>query len=292
MNRRMSPGRRVVLIVVTVLGMLAWTVGVIGWTAFGRASDSGGFVDITVETVQSPAGLSATSSAIVAQVDAAAKAQGNAISASGNAAITRAVESVLAQPDLGSVLGQGIDNARQAFEERPDDGITIDVSAIRDQVVARLQATNPQLAAQVPAAGALTVTVQPDQVPSGVGTAASLLSLMKWLPIWLLVATIVFLGIGFLITDDRARTARRVGIAFIVVAIVPILMRLIIPPVVGGAVGEGSAGDIAQVATTATIANWWLALIITVAAGGILLAAGVILRSSGRAQSGPVVLGR
>lgn len=292
MNRRMSTGRRVLLIVVTVIGMLTWTVGVIGWTAFGRASDSGGFVDITVAAIQSPAGLSTTSSAIVSQVDAAAKSQGSAISAAGNAAITRAVEGVLAQPDLGNVLGEAIDNARQAFADRPDDGITIDVSAIRDQVVQRLQATNPQLAAQVPAAGNLTITVSPDQVPSGVSTAAGLLSLMKWLPIWLLIATIVFLGIGFLITDDRARTARRVGIAFIVVGIAPILMRLIIPPVVGGAVGEGSAGDIAQVATEATIANWWIALIITVVAGGVMLAAGIALRTSSRTKSGPVVLGR
>lgn len=292
MNRRMSTGRRVLLIVVTVMGTLAWALAVIGWTAFGRASNSGGFVDITVEAIQSPAGLSSTSGAIVAQVDAAAKSQGSAISAAGNAAITRAVEGVLEQPDLGTVLGQAIGSARQAFADRPDDGITIDVSAIRDQVVQRLQATNPQLAAQVPAAESLTITVSPDQVPSGVSTAAGLLSLMKWLPVWLLIATIVFLGVGFLVTDDRARTARRVGIAFIVMGIAPLLMRLIIPPVVGGAVGEGSAADIAQVAAEATIANWWIALVITVVAGGIMLASGIALRASSRTNSGPVVLGR
>ena len=150
MNRRMSRGRRILLIAVALLGMLAWALGLVAWTTFGRASTNGGFVDITVETIQSPAGLTASTDAIVTQVDAAARQAGNAISAQGNAAITTAVQQVLGQPDLGNALTAGIDAARQSLADHPDGDITIDVSALRDQIVARLQPTSPQLAAAIP----------------------------------------------------------------------------------------------------------------------------------------------
>jgi hypothetical protein len=291
MNRRMSTGRRILLVVVALIGMLAWTLGLITWTAFGRASTTGGFADITIETIQSPAGVAASSSAIVAQADAVAKAHGSVISAAGNAALSSAVAQVLAQPELGSRLGAGIDTARQALADRPDGGITIDVGSLRQQIVDRLQGTNPQLVAQIPPANDLTITVSSDQVPSAVSSAATILAIMAWTPVWLILATIIFLGIGFLITDDRSRTARHVGVAFIVLGIIPIVMRLIIPPLVGSA-GAGNTSDIIQVATTATVANWWIALVITLVIGGALLALGIVRRRPSRTQAGPVVLGR
>ena len=291
MNRRMSRGRRILLIAVALLGMLAWALGLVAWTTFGRASTNGGFVDITVETIQSPAGLTASTDAIVTQVDAAARQAGNAISAQGNAAITTAVQQVLGQPDLGNALTAGIDAARQSLADHPDGDITIDVSALRDQIVARLQPTSPQLAAAIPPASDLIITVSASDVPSGVSTAASLLSFMTWVPLWLVIAAAVLLGIGFLVTDDWTRTARHVGIGFIIVGILPVLMRLIVPPLVGSA-ASGTQSDIVQVAAAATIANWWIALLATLVIGGALLAAGIVLRQPARGQSGPVVLGR
>jgi len=67
-------------------------------------------------------------------------------------------------------------------------------------------------------------------------------------------------------------------------------MRLIIPAIVSGA-ASGTTSDILEVATTATVANWWIALVVTLVIGGALLAAGIVLRRPARAQSGPVVLG-
>lgn len=291
MNRRMSRGRRILLVVVALLGMLAWALGLITWTTFGRASTEGGFVDITVETIQSPPGVTASTTVIVTQVDAAAKAAGTTISASGKAAITAAVGQVLAQPDPGNALSGSIAKARQALQDRPDGDITIDVSALRDQIVARLQGTSPQLAAAIPPATDLTITVSAKEVPSEASTVASLLGAMKWTPLLLAVVTIVLLGIGFLVTDDWTRTARHVGIGFIVLGILPILMRLIVPPLVGS-VASGSQSDILDVATTATIANWWIALVVTLVIGGALLAAGIVWRQPARTRSGPVVLGR
>ncbi len=293
MNRRMSPGRRILLITTVVIGLLAWALGIIGWTAFGRASGDQGFVDITIETIQSPAGLTTSSRAIVEQVDIAARARGSSISAAGNAALMTRVQQVLANPDLGNLMGSAITTARQAFVDNPNAGITIDAGALRDQIVSGLSATNPQLATQIPLAKDLRITVSPDQVPSAVSSAANILGPgpMKWLPIWCLIATTVFLGIGFLMTDNRGRTARRVGIALISLGILPIAMRVITPLVIGNAVSDGNS-TIAEVATTATIANWWLALVLTIVVGAVLLITGFALRAPARFQSGPGMLGR
>ncbi len=291
MNRRMSPGRRILLITTVVIGLLAWALGIIGWTAFGRASGDQGFVDITIETIQSPAGLSTSSRAIAEQVDIAARTTGSSISAAGNAALTTRVQQVLANPDLGNLMGSAITTARQAFVDNPNAGITIDAGALRDQIVSGLSATNPQLATQIPLAKDLRITVSPDQVPPAVSSAANILGPMKWLPIWCLIATTVFLGIGFLMTDNRGRTARRVGIALISLGILPIAMRVITPLVIGNAVSDGSS-TIAEVATTATIANWWLALVLTIVVGAVLLITGFALRAPARFQSGSSMLGR
>ena len=290
MTSRMSPGRRIMVIVTVVLGLLAWSLALIGWTALGRVSDNGGFVDVTVETIQSPAGLSATSHVLVTQVDAAAKSSGNAISPQGQQALDQAVTQVLSDPDLGTTLEGGIVAARDALAQRPDDGITIDASALRDKLEAALKVRNPQLAAQVPLAGDLVITVPPGQVPPAVSTAGNFISAMRWVPLALVGGTIVLLGIAFLVTDDRSRTARRVGIALVVLGVLPLVMRLVLPPVVGGAAGD--AGSIAEVATTATIANWWIALLVTVVVGVAMWGLGTWLRQPTRRPGGPTVLGR
>jgi ABC-type transport system involved in multi-copper enzyme maturation permease subunit len=49
--------------------------------------------------------------------------------------------------------------------------------------------------------------------------------------------------------------------------ILPILIRLIVPPLVGSAL-SGSQSDILEVAASATIANWWIALVVTLVIGG------------------------
>jgi len=292
MNRRMTRGRRLLLRVVATLGVLTWLLAVLTWTSFGRATESGGFADITVEAIQSPAGLTGTSDAVVTVVDTYVIGKGGSVSAAGESTLRAAVQSLLSQPDIGTLLVPAIDQARTRLEDRPDGGVTINLGALRDRLVTALDATAPQLASQIPPAADLTVTVTPEQVPSGVSTAAGALNTLRLLPLWLAVATIVLLGIGLLVTDDRARTSRRLGIAFIAVGIAPILLRLIVPPIVGGAVGEGNAGDIAAAATVATVANWWIALIVTVVIGVAMLVAGMLLRRPARGRRGPIVLGR
>ncbi len=292
MNRRMTRGRRLLLGVVATLGVLTWLLAVLTWTSFGRVTESGGFADVTVDTIQSPAGLTGTSDAVVTVVDTYVTGKGGSISVAGESTLRGAVQSLLSQPDIGTLLVPAIDQARTRFEDRPDGGVTINLGAVRERLVTALDATAPQLASQIPPAGDLTVTVTPEQVPSGVSTAAGALNTLRLLPLWLAIATIALLGIGVLVTDDRARMARRLGIAFIAVGIVPILLRLIVPPIVGGAVGEGNAGDIATAATVATVANWWIALIVTVVIGVAMLVAGMLLRMPVRGRQGPIVLGR
>lgn len=291
MATRMSPGRRVLVAVAVTLAVVAWALAVVGWTALGRVSQQQGFLDVTVETIQSPTGLALTSSALATQVDQAATAHGDALTPQGRQTIETAITKVLSQDDLGQYLGQATEAARAAIETHPDDGITIDLGALRPLLATQLQQVNPQLAARVPPASDLVITVPPAQIPSGVSTLNSLLSAARWTPILLVAITIVLLAIGMLVSDDRARTFRRTGIAFMVVGILPLLMRLITPPVVGGSI-DGNPGAVAQVATTATIANWWIALVITLVVGVAMVALGAWLRQPQRRPGGPTVLGR
>lgn len=291
MASRMSPGRRVLLVVAVVIGVLAWAVAVMGWTALGRISTNAGFLDVTIETIQSPTGIEAASSALAAQVEQGAVAHGAALTPQGRQTIQSAVAAVLSQEDLGQYLEQGVSAARSAFEERPGDGITIDVSALRPQIVAQLETRNPQLAARVPPAGDLVVVIPPGSLPDGVGTVATLISMARWTPVVLVGVTVIFIALGLLVTDDRARTLRRTGVAFVLVGILPVLMRLIIPPVVGSAI-DGTPGAVAEVAASATIANWWIALLVTVVVGAALVLAGRYMRQPARAPGGPTVLGR
>lgn len=291
MASRMSPGRRIVVAIAVVLAVVVWALAVVGWTALGRVSSSGGFLDVTIETIQSPTGIEATSSAITAQVEQAASAHGDALTAQGRTTINTAVTAVLSNDDLGTYLGDGIEAARTAFEAHPDQGLTIDLSALRPQVVAQLSAVNPQLAARVPATGDLVVNVPAVNMPSGIGTLNSLIVLARWLLWVLLGVTVLLLAIALLVSGDRARTLRRTGIAFMAVGILPLLMRLIIPPIVGGSI-DGTPGAVAEVATSATIANWWIALVVTLVAGAVMIAAGVWLRQPARGPGGPTVLGR
>jgi hypothetical protein len=91
---------------------------------------------------------------------------------------------------------------------------------------------------------------------------------------------------------DRARTARRIGIAFMLVALVPLIMRLSVPPVVASFVDGAQASDVTGTAAVAVLANWWIALIVSAAVGAVLIALSVWLSRGPVRRTPPVVLGR
>ncbi len=292
MNRRPSAARRAGLIALVMLGVATWLGAVVVWTAVGRVSSSGGFADVAIETIQSPPGSAAVADAVVAEAARSARGTAVTLTAVREGVIREQVVAVVADPGLSSLIGSALERAHQGFIDHPSDDITIDLSAIRVPLAAALGAVDPSLLGAIPPAEALSVTIRPADLDPAVTDVADGMNILQMLPPWLLIATVVFLGGALLATDDRARTARRVGIAFIVIGVLPVVLRLIAPWIAGLAAGAGNRGDTARVAAVAIVGNWWIALLVTVLVGAAMLGAGVVLRGPRRSPGTPAMLGR
>lgn len=274
-----------------MLGVAAWLLAVVIWTAAGRVSSSSGFADVAIETIQSPPGSVAVADAVVAQTADFAHGRALDLTAAGEGVIREQVGAVVADPGFSNLIAAALERAHQGFIDHPRDDITIDLSAIRVPLAASLGAVDPTLSQAIPPAQDLSVTIRPADLDPAVTGVTARVNIVQMLPLWLLVATVVFLGLSLLATDDRARTARRAGLAFIAIGVLPLILRLIAPWIAGIAAGVGNRGDIARVAAVAIVGNWWIAVIVTVVGGALLLVVGIMLRGPGRLRSTPIMLG-
>lgn len=292
MNRRPSTARRVVGVAAGVLAVIAWLAAVLVWTSTARVTSASGFTDVTVETLQSPDGAAALTDALAGKVNAFATERGFTISPQAEADIRAQIEQVIAAADFPDAVGPAIERAREAYQAAPDGPITFDFSALRAQAEARVQAVNPDLVRFIPPDRDLSVTIGKDDVPPVASDVAGAVDTVSLLPLWLLLAAIVLGAVAFWASADRARTARRIGIAFVVIALVPLAMRFSVPPVVASFVDGSTASDVTGTATAAVLANWWIALVVSAAVGVALIGASAWLSRGPARRTPPVVLGR
>lgn len=291
LNRRPSPARRAAVITFLLLGVSAWLLAVVIWTAAGRVSSSSGFADVAIETIQSPPGSVAVADAVVAEAAAFARGQARDLTAASEGVIREQVGAVVADPGFSSLIAAALERAHQGFIDHPRDDITIDLSALRVPLAASLGAVDPALSQAIPPAQDLSVTIRPADLDPAVTGVTARVDVVPVLLVWLLIATVVFLGLSLLSTGGRARTARRAGLAFIAIGVLPLVLRLISPWIAGIAAGVGNRGDTARVAAVAIVGNWWIALLVTVTAGVLLLVVGIVLRGPRRLRSTPIMLG-
>jgi hypothetical protein len=291
-NRRPSLARRVLGVLAGVLVVISWLSAVVIWTSTARVTTASGFTDVTVETLQSPDGATALADALTDKVIAFATARGFSVSAQAQADIRAQLTQAIVAASFPGVVGPAIERAREAFQAAPEGPLTFDFSALRAEAEARLGAVNPDLVRFIPPDQDLTVTVAKDDVPKVASDVAGATDLVSLLPLWLLIGTIVFGAVAFMASVDRARTARRIGIAFMLVALVPLIMRLSVPPVVASFVDGAQASDVTGTAAVAVLANWWIALIVSAAVGAVLIALSVWLSRGPVRRTPPVVLGR
>ena len=292
MNRRPSLTRRVVGVTAGGLAVIAWLLAVVVWTSTARVTSASGFTDVTVETLQSPDGAAALTDALADKVTAFATARGFSVSAQAEADIRAQLTQAIVAASFPDLVGPAIERARDAYQAAPDGPITFDFAALRTEAEARLRAVNPDLVRFIPPGEDLTVTVSKDDVPQVASDVAGATDSISLLPLWLLLATVVLGAVAFMASADRAQTARRIGIAFVIVALVPLAMRLSVPPVVASFVEGATASDVTGTATAAVLANWWIALVVSTVAGVALIAASVWLSRAPVRRTPPVVLGR
>lgn len=291
MNRTSGP-RRALIAIATLLAVLAWLAAVATWTASTRVTSSSGFADVAVETIQSPQGAQLVTAALVDKATAAAAARGFDLTSVGRGEVSAQVRDVIEGAQFPDLMGPALQRAREAYQAAPDGPITIDFAALRPLAEEQVRAINPELVKAIPADPDLTVTVQKQDLPGVASDIAGASSTLRWLPLWLLLGA---LGMGALATwaaGDRSRILKWLGIASVAIALVPLGMRLGIPPAVASFLEAGDPAEVGSTAAGAILAHWWIAVIACVGLGAVLLGLSAYAARTPRQRRAPVVLGR
>lgn len=290
-NRTSGP-RRALVAIAALVAVLAWLAAVATWTAASRVTSSQGFADVAVETIQSPPGAELVTAALVDKATAAAAARGFDLTSAARGELSAQVREIIQGAEFPELMGPALARSREAYEAAPDGPITIDFAPLRPLAEERVRAISPELARAIPADADLTVTVPKGDVPGIASEIVGASSMLRWLPLWLLLGA---LGMGVLATwaaGDRARILRWLGIASVAVALVPLGMRLGIPPAVASFLEAGDPADVGATAAGAILAHWWIAVIACVALGAALLGLSAYAGRAPRTRRAPVVLGR
>lgn len=291
-SRHPAESMRVLAVVAAGLCVLAWLAAVVVWTTAGRVTTDTGFADVTIETVQSPPGAQAVTDALAQVVDEYATARGVSLTPSSREIVRAQVEDVILGADLPGLLGPAVQQARRAFEANPSGPVTIDFSALRPIAEERVRQVNPALVSAIPPDEDLVVTVQPRDLPSAAGTIAGAADMLRWLPLWLLLGAVALGAVGLWASGSRSRMLRAVGAAVVVTALLPLAMRLAVPPVAASFVEAGNPGEVVSTATVAILGRWWIALVACLGVGGVLFALGVRVARRRPVRRSPIVLGR
>lgn len=289
---RTSPIRRVGAAVAATLAIVGWFGAVFVWTSADRVTTASGFTDVTVQTVQSPEGVEAVSNNLLAAVDAFAAIRGFDLTASSRDRIGEGITDAVSDAQFPSLMGPAIERAREAYAAAPDGPITIDFSALRPVAVAEVQQVSPDLVKAIPPDADLSVTVQKADVPEVASTVVGATDTLRMLPLWLVLGTVLMGGLALLASGNRPRMLRVLGIASLVIAIVPLVLRLAVPPIAASFANEGTESSLVSTAAAAVLGHWWIALVVCLGVGALLLVAGVRAGRQQPRRRAPTVLGR
>lgn len=289
---RTSPLRRIGAAVAVALAIVGWFGAVFVWTSSDRVTTASGFADVTLQTIQSPDGVDAVRTKLLTAVDTFAAVRGYDLTASSRERIGEGITDALADAQFPALMGPAIERARAAYEAAPDGPITIDFSALRPIAVAKVQQVSPDLVKAIPPDADLTVTVQKADVPEAASTVVGASDILRTLPLWLVLGTVVMGALALLASGDRPRMLRVLGIASLVIALVPLVLRLAVPPIAASFANAGTESGLVSTATASVLGHWWIALIVCLGVGALLLAAGVYAGRQQPQRRAPTVLGR
>ena len=290
-NRRSGP-RRVTAAVAAGLAIIAWFAAVFVWTTTARVTSPSGFASVAAQTIQSPEGAQATTEALLDSVASYAASKGYDLIPSALEQIGTQITAVIEDAQFPEIVGPALQDARRAYEAAPDGPITIDLSALRPIAVAKVQQVNPALVKAIPPDADLTVTVKKGDVPPAASTVAGAAGTLMWLPLWVALGAVLLGVLALWASGARPRMMRVLGIGSLVIAVVPLVLFLAVPPIISSFAQPGTPSDLTWIGASAILGHWWISLIACVVIGTALLAAGIHAgRSRGRRRA-PVVLGR
>lgn len=290
-NRRSGP-RRVTAAVAAGLAIIAWFAAVFVWTTTARVTSPSGFASVAAQTIQSPEGAQATTEALLDSVASYAASKGYDLTPSALEQIGTQITAVIEDAQFPEIVGPALQDARRAYEAAPNGPITIDLSALRPIAVAKVQQVNPALVKAIPPDADLTVTVQKGDVPPAASTVAGAAGTLMWLPLWLALGAVLLGVLAMWASGDRRRMMRVLGIGSLVIAVVPLVLFLAVPPITSSLAQAGTPSEIASVGASAILGHWWISLIACLVIGVALLVGGIYGGRSRGQRRPPLVLGR
>jgi hypothetical protein len=279
--RAPSPARSGLAGLLVGLAVLVWAAGMLIWMVESRVTDQERFSDIAVSAIRSEAGRDIVRDAVVDEVVAQAADRGVRLPARARAVVGAAAERVVASPAAEPLLRQSTDRLWEALLEDPDQVLRLDLEPLRPQIVQAVRAIDPLLVRFVPTEARFPAIEVPlsDRYPvvADIPSWVDAVQAARWVALLLAGGLI---ALALLASPHRPDTARRAGVLFLALAVVPVAMRLIVPPIVGAAAPDGDVGDLARGLAADLLGGWWVAALLTALLGLLLIVGGAAARNS------------
>ncbi len=270
--------RTALAVTAAVLGVVAALAAAVLWTAGRDTLDEDRFADHAVASLVSTPGREALT-VILAERLQRPRRDRPPIPSELYARARAAVDQVATPERLDRLLTVALENAYHAVVVRPGDAVAIDLEALSASLADRLEPSAPALAARLRADPRLSVTVSTGfEVP-----ALPLRRLVGRVPLvtgLLALASAAFIAASLALSDRPGRTARRLASAFVLCAVVPAAIGLLVPRIAENAV-DAPADQVARDFAERLLGQWLPATSALAVVAALLLALGQLRGGEG-----------
>lgn len=242
-------------------------------------TQSGRFGDVASRVVASERGADVIAPIVTRRLEAVSAQSGVPVPASAQDAVRRAVRTAITRPGFRDAVRPDLVRAHSDLLTRPQDGLAIPTSSTRPAVVAAFDSALPGAGATVPSADQFPVIT----IPVNSAAQPALRAVHSLGERWALaLVTLVLAGaVAIGVSPRPARTARAMGVSVALLAVVPPLVRWILPPLAEMATRE-TYGPLSRAFADELTRSWATASIWTAAAGiGMAICADLFFRRRG-----------
>ncbi|MGD9696003.1 MAG: hypothetical protein AB7V42_10130 [Thermoleophilia bacterium] len=260
------------------IGVLLALIAALLWTGGRDALDEGRFADRGVEALSTPEG----EAAIVARLRAMAQARLPAsVVAAAPRLIDRAVAEIVRRPGFAPAMRPALRAAHRVMITEAGEPVVIDLGGLRPLLARELAALDPRLPRLLPPSSSFEgVEVATGLRPTGL-PIDRLEGEVPVIALVLALAAAGFLAIGIAISRRPPRAAAAAGIALVLLAALPGLVRYGLPAAARDLIdppNDALAGRLAE-----ALLGGWVVATIAMALAGAALVAGAALTSRRRA---------
>ena len=215
-------GRRLVGGVLVALGLVAASLAWAGFSLTRTALDPDASQRIAEAVYDDPEVQSYLKDAMAAAAEPFIEA------GVPRAELDAAADRALDDPAVEEAMVGGLVRAHQRFlggDPRPDEPIVVDATALASATRTELVNSDPELLGSLPEVPSFAVTLPTESIPDVGDLRAVVLGAVAMLS----AAAVALVAAAFVVTDDRARVLRRVGLWAIGAAVFWVVFGLVVP---------------------------------------------------------------